>query len=69
MHQITVTVDGAPYRLWNDAEVGTLVGLLPPDQQLALKTGLARLTDRHGHEVGAGGGLADGAQFRIEHLA
>lgn len=69
MRQITVTVDGTPYRVWNDAEVHTLVDLLPPGAQLALKTGQARLTDRHGHEVGSGGGLADGTALRIEYLA
>lgn len=69
MRLITVAVDGAPYRLWNDAEVSALIALLPPEAQLALETGMARLTDDRGNEVGAGGGLADGARFRLEYLA
>ena len=69
MGRITVTVDGVPYSVLQGSEVGMLVNQLPPEQQLAIKTGLAVFVDRFGNQVGEGGGLHDGQELAIAYLA
>ncbi|MNT57802.1 hypothetical protein D3C72_1952040 [compost metagenome] len=69
MGRITVLVDGEPYSVLSGSEVGSLIDQLPPDQQLALKNGLAYFTDPFGHQLGEGGGLFDGQRLFIAYLA
>ena len=65
MRAITVWVDEEPYKLNIADEVEKLVGLLPVEKGFALATGQAYLGDSAGHEVGSGGGLADGHRLYV----
>ena len=69
MGRITVFVDGHPYSVLAGSEVGMLVDQLPPEQQLAVKNGLAYFTDPFGNQVGEGGGLFDGQRLAITYVA
>jgi hypothetical protein len=69
MGRITVTVEGIPYSVLQGSEVWVLIDQLPPEQQLALKNGLAYFVDRFGNQIGEGGGLADGQALGIAYYA
>jgi hypothetical protein len=67
--RITVHVDGRPYSVVAGSEVWMLIDQLPPEQQLAVKNGLAYFTDRFGNQIGEGGGLFDGQHLSIAYFA
>lgn len=65
MRYVTVTVEGAPYRLLAAATVSDLTRQLPEAMRAALLSGRAVLVDRLGNEVGEGGALSEGQAFSL----
>jgi hypothetical protein len=69
MARLEVFVDGRPYSVPVGSEVWLLIDQLPPDAQLAIKSGLAYFTDAFGNQLGEGGALFDGQRLGIAYFA
>lgn len=69
MERITVYVNEEPYGLMTGAEAWMVLERLPLETRFAIETGQAFLADGLGHEVGTGGGLADGQRLYVVYKA
>lgn len=62
---LTVTLDGEPHAFHPGATVRHLLARLDPAMRRRVHDGLAVITDADGNELGEGGALRAGGQYRL----